>query len=80
MINIDMFDKSLKVSWIKRIVESEDKGKLNQIYLQTIQPFSGKLLFECNFPENDIKYFVQNITFLKDVYMAWCNYNSRNAI
>ena len=29
MIDKDMFIKSLKISWIKRIVESEDKGILN---------------------------------------------------
>ena len=44
MIDIDMFIKSLKVSWIKRIADSEEKGILNKIYLQTLQPFGGQEL------------------------------------
>ena len=80
MIDIDMFIKSLKVSWIKRIVNSEEKGILNKIYLQTLQPFGRKLLFECSFSENDIKTFVQNNPFLNDIFTAWCKYNSKNAI
>ena len=43
---LKMIIKSSKVSWIKRIVNSEEKGILNKIYLQTLQPFGGKLLFE----------------------------------
>ena len=46
MIDIDMFIKYLKVSWIKRIVNSEEKGinVLNKRYLQTLQPFGGQEL------------------------------------
>ena len=80
MIDINMFIKSLKISWIKRILESENNGILNKIYLQTFQHFGGKLLFECIFSENDISAFVPKNTFLKDIFMAWCEYSSRNAI
>ena len=44
MTDIDMFIKSLKVSWIKRIVNIEEKGILNKIYLQTLQPFGRQEL------------------------------------
>ena len=63
MIDINMFIKSLKISWIKRILESENNGILNKIYLQTFQPFGGKLLFECTFSENDIRAFVPKTLF-----------------
>ena len=47
MIDINIFIKSLKVSWLKRIIENN--GILNKLYLQNLQPFGGKLLFECKF-------------------------------
>ena len=49
MIDIDIFIKSLKVSWIKRTVNSEEKEILNKMYLHTLQPFGGTMLFECSF-------------------------------
>ena len=65
LIDINMFINSLKISWIKRILESENNGILNKIYLQTFQPFGGKLLFECTFSENDISAFVPKKHFFK---------------
>ena len=71
MIDLETFIKSLKICWIKRMIESEDNGILKNIYLSKLKPFGGKLLFECNFSENDIHRFTQNI-FLKDILAAWC--------
>ena len=53
------------------MIESEDNGILKNIYLSKLKPFGGKLLFECNFSENDIHRFTQN-NFLKDILAAWC--------
>ena len=63
MIDLETFIKSLKICWIKRMIESEDNGILKNIYLSKLKPFGGKLLFECNFSENDIHRFTQNIFF-----------------
>ena len=53
------------------MIESGDNGILKNIYLSKLKPFGGKLLFECNFSENDIHRFTQN-NFLKDILAAWC--------
>ena len=71
MIDMETFIKSLKICWIKRMIESEDNRILKNIYLSKLKPFGGKLLFECNFSENDIHRFTQN-NFLKDSLAAWC--------
>lgn len=80
MIDIQLFIKSLKVSWIKRILESDNNGMLNKMYLSKLRPFGDKLVFECNISENDINQFAQNNTFLKDILRAWINFASRTAI
>ena len=71
MIDLGTFIKSLKICWIKRMIEPEDNRILKNIYLSKLKPFGGKLLFEFNFSENDIHRFTQN-KFLKDILAAWC--------
>ena len=66
MIDLDNFIKSLKICWIKRMVEAENDAILNRIYINNLRPFGGKLLFECNILENDVCRYTQN-RFLKDV-------------
>ena len=46
MIDLDKFIKSLKLCWIKRMVEAENDAFLNRIYIHNHRPFGGKLLFE----------------------------------
>ena len=70
MIDLDNFIKSLKICWIKRMVEAENDAILNRIYIHNLRPFGGKLLFECNIVENDVCRYTQN-RFLKDVLLAW---------
>ena len=71
MIDLDNFIKSLKICWIKRMVEAENDAILNRIYINNLRLFGGKLLFECNILENDVCRYTQN-RFLKDVLLAWC--------
>ena len=71
MIDLDNFIKSLKICWIKRMVEAENDAILNRIYIHNLRPFRGKLLFKCNILENDVCRYTQN-RFLKYVLLAWC--------
>ena len=57
MKDLQTFIKCLKICWIKKMIESKDNGILKSIYLSKLKPFGGKLLFECNFSENDIHSF-----------------------
>ena len=63
MIDLEIFMKSLKICWIKRMIESEDDGLLKNLYLNKLNQFGGKLLFESNYSENEIDIFTQNVFF-----------------
>ena len=63
MIDLEIFMKSLKVCWIKRMIESEGDGLLKNLYLNKLNQFGGKLLFESNYSENEIDMFTQNVFF-----------------
>ena len=54
------------------MIESEDNQILISIYLSKLKPFGGKILFECNFSENDIHRFTQN-SFLKISWQRGAN-------
>ncbi|MCG7875526.1 MAG: reverse transcriptase domain-containing protein [Candidatus Thiodiazotropha endolucinida] len=80
MIDLQTFIKSLKISWIKRIVASDDNGILNKLYLDKLKPFGGKLLFECNFSDEDIGKILPKNTFLADILAAWFSCNTKTHI
>ena len=71
MIDIYKFINSLKTSWIKRILDDNNKGMWKLFYNENILKFGGKLLFECNLTEKDIKINFPHRGFLKDILIAW---------
>ena len=68
MIDLETFIRSLKITWIKRIIESDAKGILNKLYMQKLKPLGGSLLFECNFTDKDVDKIVKNNNFLRDIH------------
>ena len=64
MIDIDKFIQAQKITWIKRILDPNNKNILNEIYLHRLNKFGRALFFECNFSERDIlRNFKENIFF-----------------
>ena len=54
------------------MIKSEDDGYLKAYILAiNFKPFGEKLLFECNFSENDIHRYTQN-NFFQDILAARC--------
>ena len=43
------------------MIESEDDGLLKTLYLNKLNQFGGKLLFESNYSVNEIDIFTQNV-------------------
>ena len=41
MIDLEMFLKSLKICWIKSMLESDDTGLSKNIFLDKLKPFGG---------------------------------------
>ena len=80
MIDIENFILSLKVSWIKRLLQPECNSLLKNIYEGDLKPFGGALLFECNFKQLDINNHIKNKPFLRDILLAWNQLKNKNVI
>ena len=48
MIDLRFFMNALKCSWIKRILNVENKGMWKQFYLNKLKKYGGNMLFNCN--------------------------------
>ena len=71
MIDIEKSIWSLKASWIKRFLLSENKSLLKNLYEYDFKIFGGNVLFECNFNDADVIKYFKNKPFLKDILLAW---------
>ena len=57
-----------KISWVKRILQTESNILLKHLYENVFKQFGGNILLECNFREADIiKHSIKNI-FLEIYY------------
>jgi hypothetical protein len=75
MIDIEKFIKSLKSSWIKRILDASNNGIWKQLYMKKLNQFGGKLLFESNIKRNDIIKHFTDETFLQNILLSWIDIN-----
>ena len=58
MIAIEEIHMVIKISWIKRILQTESNSLLKHLYENVFGQFGGNSLFECNLREaNIIKHF-----------------------
>ena len=77
MINIEKLIMSLKVTWIKKILDSYNNGVLKKIYLKRLERYGSDLFFECNFDEKDIHTcFKDNDWLLADTCPQAANHSS----
>ena len=80
MIDIEKFIWSLKISWVKRILQTESNSLLKHLYENIFKQFGGNILFECNFREADIiKHFIKK-PFLRDLLLAWSKFANKTVI
>lgn len=54
MIDLEKLIWSLKVSWIKRIIDPRQDTLFKQIYINKLKDFFDTVYFECNFSEENI--------------------------
>ena len=55
MIDLNLFIKSIKAGWVKRIINDKNKGDWKFIYLRQLEKVGGQFVFECNINEKDFK-------------------------
>ena len=75
MIDFILFDKALKITWVKRLC-SGDNRPWKLIPLSLLSKLGGKLLFHCNY---NIKYLPINEhlpKFYQDIISYWQEINS----
>ena len=73
MIDTEKLIKSLKNSWIKRILDTStsNNGIRKQLYMKKLNKFGGKLLFESNIKKSDIAYLFPDESFLQNILLSW---------
>ena len=54
MVDLNLFTNALKCSWIKRIMDDQNKGLWKQQYVNLLNKYGGKLLLESELNENII--------------------------
>ena len=80
MIDIEKFIWSLKISWVKRILQTESNSLLKHLYENVFKQFGGNILFECNFREADIIKHFNKKPFLRDLLLAWSKFANKTVI
>ena len=69
-----------KITWIKRILDPNNKTVLNEIYQQRLKKIGRALLFECDFCEKDVLNNFRENSFFTDILLAWNKMTKREAI
>ena len=71
MPHIQSYSHAIKISWIKRLMDIENKGKwkmlLNKVLLEN---YGITSLWECNMKETDVE--ISHYQFLEEIIKAWC--------
>jgi hypothetical protein len=84
MVNIQLFNESLKLSWIKRLLSNkEGTWKYLVFYQFKIIDVLQELFFKCNLSETDflLYYCEANVNrFWKNVLQTWCKRNCQSPL
>lgn len=75
MIDITIQDKSLKIAWIKRLLDNSQANWKLLVYNQL--PNVGEYIWKCNFNREDVNKCFPNLYnhFWIDVLKSWADYN-----
>ena len=72
MIDIKLFNKALKSSWITKYLDSENHGKWKFMFDLELQPFGGEEVFRGNLSKEDLsKHFKLSDTFISEILRIW---------
>ena len=77
MMDIRKFIQSLKITWIKRLLDPNNNSLLKKMYLNRLNNFGMDLYFECDFHEKDIQVNFKDNAFLTDSLIAWSKLNKK---
>ena len=59
MIDIESFNKSLKTSWIKKYLDTENSSSWKSFFDLELRPYGGKEIFLGNLSRKDMRSLIQ---------------------
>ena len=76
MIDIKLFNKALKSSWITKYLDSENHGKWKLLFDLELQSYGGEEVFRGNLSKEDLsKHFKISDTFISEILSIWTDIN-----
>ena len=63
MIDLETFIESLKITWIKRFIESDDNGILNKLYMNKLHPFGENFYLNAAIRQTTLVFLLALILF-----------------
>ena len=73
LVDLEIKDKALKISWVKILAEEENLEKI--VYINNI-PELGRRIWDCNMRPSDVKYFIKD-KFWINVFEAWFQFKDK---
>ena len=71
MIDINVFNQSLKVSWIKKYLDQTNRGKWEFIFDDSLKKHGGEAIFSYNLHKEDIPILGISNPFVREVIETW---------
>ena len=71
IIDINKFNQSLKVSWIKKYLDPANDGKSKFVFEDSLKKLGGRAIFSCNLHKDDIPTLGISNSFVLEVLETW---------
>ena len=80
MFHLPSVNSGLKIAWIKRLLNIENKGKWKCFFDYHLQNFGGKLIWHCNINPKEKKIDIIRNTFIREIVNEWSKYTFESII
>ena len=81
MIDIKLFNKALKLSWIKKYLDTENHGKWKLLFDLQLRPFGGEAIFRGNLSKKDLaKYITISDAFTLEILQTFTDIRYEGSI
>ena len=81
MIDIKLFNKALKLSWIKKYLDTENHGKWKVLFDLELRPFGGEAIFRGNHSKKDLaKYITISDAFTLEILQTFTDIRYEDSI
>ena len=81
MIDIKLFNKALKLSWIKKYLDTENHGKWKLLFDLHLRPFGGEAIFRGNVSKKDLaKYITISDAFTLEILQTFTDITYEGSI